>query len=380
MRLTFSDLLRAGPNAFLLEKRAMKRFKKILKIGGISLLAVIIILLVAGQVLRFAAHVEPPAGELVDVGGYKLHINCVGPTKPDGEELPTVVIESGAGTVSPIYHWIRDGVAEKTRVCVYDRAGLGWSEESNLPRDAGTISNALHTLLEKEGIERPFVFAGHSIAGLYMRDYVERYPDDVAGLVFLDPSHPDQLQKAGMTKAKVDEMVASAKTQISIVKWLIALGAAEVYNPIVQMSPDWEATPPNVQRQLDYLSKKPSMLDTAFAELDGFDAAGRQAARNKSLGDRPVVVISATMPLPDGMLPEGVSKEEFQSEFVKLHDEIAALSTRGEHVKIDTADHMGLVTNRENASKVVPYIIKVARESKKKPGPEMSEPAEAAKK
>jgi pimeloyl-ACP methyl ester carboxylesterase len=358
----------------------MKRFKKILKIAGIALLVVITVPLVIGQVLKLFSHVEPPPGDLVDVGGYKLHINCTGPKDPGGEELPTVIIESGAGTVSPVYHWIQNGVAEKTKVCVYDRAGLGWSEESDLPRDAKTINTALHTLLDKEGIKRPFVFVGHSIAGLYMRDYVERYPDDVAGLVFLDPSHPDQLQKAGMTKAKVDEMVASAKTQVSIVKWLIALGATEVYNPIVQMSPDWAATPEDVQRQLDYLSKKPSMLDTAFAELDGFDAAGKQAAMNKSLGDRPVVVFSATMPLPDGMLPEGVSKEEFQSEFVKLHDEIAALSTRGEHIKIDTADHMGLVTNKENAAKVVPYIIKVLKESMKKPDPAGGGPAEKVEK
>lgn len=345
----------------------MKLFKKILKIAGISLLLIITVPLLVGQVLKLAASEEPPSGKLVDVGGYKLHINCVGPRNPAGEELPTVIVESGAGTVSPLYHWIQDGVAEKTKVCVYDRAGLGWSGESNLPRDAKTVNTALHTLLDKAGIKRPFVFAGHSIAGLYMRDYVERYPDDVAGLVFLDPSHPDQLQQAGMTKAKADEMVSSAKTQISIVKWLIALGATEVYNPIVQSSEDFPAYPEDLQRQMDYLTKKPSMFDTAMAELEGFDAAGKQAAMNKTLGDRPVVVISATVPLPDGMLPEGVSKEKFQEAFVKLHDEIAALSTRGERVKIDTADHMGLVTNKENAAKVVPYIIKVVRESMKKP-------------
>lgn len=347
----------------------MKLFKKILKIAGIALLLIITVPLLIGQVLRFAANVEPPPGKLVDVGGYKLHINCVGPTQPTDEDLPTVVIETGAGTSSPNYHWIQKGVAEKTRVCAYDRAGLGWSEESNLPRDAGTISDALHTLLDKEGVERPFVFAGHSIAGLYMRDYVERYPDEVAGLVFLDPSHPDQMARGGMSKTQMDEMIASAKTQVSVVKWLIALGFTEMYNPIVQMSPDYAAAPEDIQKQLDYLSKQPAMFDTAFAELDGFDAAGKQAAANMSLGDRPVIVISATQPLPDGILPEGVSKEKFQEEFVKLHGEITALSTRGEHIEIDTADHMGLITNKENAAKAVPYIIKVARESKKKKEP-----------
>ena len=345
----------------------MKLFKKILKIAGISLLLIITVPLLVGQVLKLAASDEPPPGKLVDVGGYKLHINCVGPTKPGGEELPTVIIEAGAGTASPNYHWILNGVAEKTRACVYDRAGLAWSEESNLPRDAETISKALHALLEKEGIKRPLVFAGHSIAGLYMRDYVERYPADVAGLVFLDPSHPDQNEKLGLTKELRDELVESAKTMVSIAGWLHTLGLTEIYNPLVQMSPDYAEAPEIIQRQLHYLSKRPAMFDAALAELDGFDAAGKQAAKNASLGDRPVVVISATKEIPDGILPEGVSKERFQTEFVKLHDEIAAMSTRSERVKIDTADHMGLITNRENAAKVVPYIIKVARESTKKP-------------
>lgn len=348
----------------------MKLFKKILKIAGISLLLIITVPILIGLVLKFFANAEPPPGELVDVGGYRLHINCVGPTKPNDEDLPTVIIEAGAGTASPNYYLILNGVAEKTKVCIYDRAGLAWSDESNLPRDAATISKALHTLLDKKGIERPFVFAGHSIAGLYMRDYVERYPEDVAGLVFLDPSHPDQLARGGISKAQTEEMIASAKTMISIVQWLNTLGLTELYNPVVQMSPDYAAAPEEIQRQLDYLSKRPTAFDAGFAELDGFDAAGKQAAMNKSLGDRPVIVISATQPLPDGILPEGVSKEKFQAEFVKLHEEIAALSTRGEHVKIDSADHMGLITNRDNAAKAVPYIIKVARESKKKAEPQ----------
>ncbi|REJ76089.1 MAG: alpha/beta hydrolase [Acidobacteria bacterium] len=353
----------------------MKLFKKILVFAAIGLVLIITVPLLIGQILRFTAAVEPPPGKLVDMGGYKLHINCIGPTQPTDEDLPTVVFESGAGTPSPNYHWVQKAVAEKTKVCVYDRAGLAWSEESNKPRDAETVNSALHTLLEKEGIKRPFVFAGHSIAGLYMRSYVERYPDDVAGLVFIDPSHPDQLERTGLTKDKAEQMIDQAKTQISILQWMIALGVTEVYNPVVQMSPDYAAAPEDIQRQLSYLTKKSANYDAALAEIAGFPNAAKQAALNKNLGDRPIVVISATEEMPDGMLPEGISKEEFMKEFIKLHEEIAALSTRSEHVKIETADHMGIVTNKENAEKVVPYIIKVARESMKKPA-DSEEPEE----
>lgn len=344
----------------------MVKIKKILKIAAIALLLIITVPLIIGQILRLMANVEPPAGKLVDVGGYKLHINCIEPEGTSDEDLPTVVIEAGAGTTSPNYHWIQKGAAGKTKVCVYDRAGLGWSEESNLPRDAKTISTALNTLLDKEGIKRPFVFAGHSIAGLYMRDYVERFPDDVAGLVFLDASHPEQFERMGLSQAQRDEMTESAKSQVSIVEWLVSLGVTEVYNPLVQTSPDYAAAPADIQGQLDYLSKRPSYLEAALAELDGFDAAAKQAGMNKTLGDRPIVVISATEEMPDGILPEGVSKEKFQAAFVNLHEEIVALSSKGKHIKIDSAGHMSLITNKENAANAVSYIIEVVKESAEK--------------
>lgn len=344
----------------------MRILKKILFYGAIALVLIITIPLIIGQILRLSAGVEPAPGKLVDVGGYKLHINCIEPDGTAGEDLPTVIVEAGAGTSSPNYYWLQKGVAEKTKVCLYDRAGLGWSEESNLPRDAKTISTALHTLLDKEGIKRPFVFAGHSIAGLYMRDYVERYPDDVSGLVFLDASHPEQNERMGLTKAIRDEMMESVKSQISVVEWLIALGLTEVYNPIVQMSPDYAAAPDDIRRQMHYLSTQTAFIETALAETEGFEAAAKQAALNKTLGNRPIVVISATKELPDGILPESISKEEMQKTFVELHKEITALSKRGEHVEIESADHMSLVTNKDNAAKAVPYIIKVARDSMKK--------------
>ncbi len=344
----------------------MRLFKRILKIAGISLLILISVPLIIGQILRFTASVEPPAGELVDVGGYKLHISCVGPEGKTGDDLPTVVIEAGAGVSSPVYHWIQDGVSKTTKVCVYDRAGLGWSDPSDLPRDAKTINTALHTLLDRSGIKRPFVFVGHSIAGLYMRDYVERYPGEVAGLVFLDPSHPKQNQMFGLTDSQRAEQMDSIKTKLFLVKLVMRLGVQEVFNPL--NGGDMSSYPENIRKQTDYLSKQPGNIDTVLIEAEDFEKAGEQAAQNKSLGDLPVVVISATKEMHPGTLPEGVSAEKFLATFVGLHGEIAILSTRGEHVKIDTANHMSLITNKENAEKALPYILKVVRESTKSPG------------
>ncbi|MCB1023618.1 MAG: alpha/beta hydrolase [Acidobacteria bacterium] len=337
--------------------------KKILKILGISLLILIGVPLIIGQVLRLISHTEPPPGQMVDVGGYKLHINCISPDGTAAEDLPTVIFEAGAGVTTPVNYWIQNGVSKTTNICVYDRAGIGWSEESNLPRDAKTVNEALHTLLDKSNIKRPFVFAGHSIAGLYMRDYVERYPDEVIGIAFLDPSHPKQYEMFNFSESQRKELDDSVVSQISTIDWLIKFGVLEVYNPLLQVDGGFTSYPEKVQKQMEYLSKRPTSHNAFLAELRDFDKAAKQAENNKTLGDRPIVVISATKPWDKNMLPDFITPESMKSVMEKMHEEITALSTNGKRVKIDTADHMGLITNKDNAAKAVPYIIEVLRES-----------------
>lgn len=335
--------------------------KKVLKVGGIVLLVLITTPLIIGQFLRLITTEVPPPGDLLDVGGYKLHIHCAGPENP-GMSLPTVVIEAGAGTPSPTYHWLQQGIAETTKVCVYDRAGLAWSEESGLPRDSKTVATKLHTLLNTANIEKPFVFAGHSIAGLYMRQYVEQYPDDIAGLVFLDPSHPDQVEAFGLSEAAMADQASVLEGQLAMVKVMINLGFTEVYNPMAALAPDFANLPKDIQHQTDYVTTLVRYIDTIPLEGGSFDIAAEQAAKNTSLGNRPVVVISATEPIPPESLPEGFPANLTQI-FTGLHKDIAALSTNGQHVEIETANHMSLIANKEQVSKTLPYIRDVIVEA-----------------
>ena len=121
-----------------------------------------------------------PTGRLIDVGGHKLYLNCV------GSGSPTVVLEPGAGGTSSQLGWITPAVARTTRVCVYDRAGRGWSETADTPQDGAQIATDLHTLLHRAGETGPYVLAGHSFGGLYVRIFAAHYPDEVAGLVLVD--------------------------------------------------------------------------------------------------------------------------------------------------------------------------------------------------
>jgi pimeloyl-ACP methyl ester carboxylesterase len=126
----------------------------------------------------------PMPGQLIDVGGHRLHLNCT------GSGTPTVILEPGAGEVSSAMAWIAGEVAQDSRVCVYDRAGKGWSDPADGPQDAVQTATDLHTLLDRANIPGPYVLAGHSFGGLYVLTFAAQYPDQVAGLVLLDSTAP----------------------------------------------------------------------------------------------------------------------------------------------------------------------------------------------
>jgi pimeloyl-ACP methyl ester carboxylesterase len=119
-------------------------------------------------------------GQLVDVGPYRLHLECT------GSGGPTVVLEPGAGGSAATMALIAPAVAPDSRVCVYDRAGRGWSDPAASPLDGAQIATDLHTLLERANVPGPYVLVGHSFGGLYVRTYAAKYPEEVAGLVLVD--------------------------------------------------------------------------------------------------------------------------------------------------------------------------------------------------
>jgi pimeloyl-ACP methyl ester carboxylesterase len=172
-------------------RRNIRRIGKAL----LGLVVALLVLAVAGAIYQAIAteraeRAYPPPGEMVDVGGYSLHINCV------GQGSSTVVLDGGSGEMSAQWVRVQREVSGTTRVCAYDRAEMGWSEMGPEPRDARQISSELHTLLSKAGIEGPYVLVGHSFGGLYMQTYAARYPEEVAGVALVDSStEPDQFSQ-----------------------------------------------------------------------------------------------------------------------------------------------------------------------------------------
>jgi pimeloyl-ACP methyl ester carboxylesterase len=122
----------------------------------------------------------PYPGRLIEVGDHQLHLHCV------GEGTPTVVLEAPAAGVSVGWTWVQDEVAKTTRVCSYDRAGLGWSEAGEAGYRAARVPDELHMLLERAGEHAPLVIVGHELGASYARMYASRFREQVAALVLVD--------------------------------------------------------------------------------------------------------------------------------------------------------------------------------------------------
>jgi pimeloyl-ACP methyl ester carboxylesterase len=131
----------------------------------------------------------PPPGHLVDIGGYRLHVWCT------GGGAPAVILDNGLGGSSAGWGFVQPDVARFTRVCSYDRAGMGYSDPGPSPRTARRIASELAELLVRSGIGEPAVLVGASIAGLHLRVFASDHPERAAGLVLVDASHEDQVHE-----------------------------------------------------------------------------------------------------------------------------------------------------------------------------------------
>ena len=136
-----------------------------------------------------AAPGDPPPGRLVDVGGYRLHIYC------QGHGSPTVIMDSGLGGSSLEWEPVQQRISKYTRACWYDRAGYGWSDPGPSPRDSEQITSELRTLLRNADIPGPYVLVGHSFGGYIAQLFAKRFPTLTAGVVLVDSSHPEQVQR-----------------------------------------------------------------------------------------------------------------------------------------------------------------------------------------
>ena len=227
----------------------------------------------------------PMTGQAVDVGGRNLHIECAG----TGE--PTVVFESGLGEGSPYWGRIAPAVSATARVCVYDRAGRGGSDDAGAPQDGIAVARDLHTLLENAGIARPVVLVGHSTGGPYVRVFAALYPDEVAGMVLLDAQPADAFTAlptfpSTYSAIRLSTGLLPSVARIGVYRVILALLPADLPAPYGDIERAEQSTPLLLSGQRDEFAVLPATL--------------AQAAALTSLGDKPLVVVSATVDTQQG--------------------------------------------------------------------------------
>ncbi|NTU62098.1 MAG: alpha/beta hydrolase [Chloroflexi bacterium] len=277
----------------------------------------------------------PAPGKLVDVGGYRLHINC------QGQGSPTVVIEPGNGDFSLCWSPIQREVAKFTRVCTYDRAGLGWSDCSPRPRTAHNLVEDLHTLLIRSGVEPPYVLVGHSLGGPLVRLYAHEHPDQVAGMVLVDSAHEEEFLRAPEAVKRLQ--ANSVKMMNGILRLMQAATTAGVFALVPRLYPRQALSmvPEEARETYRGLTSADAKCVAAIREEYGAyedHFAAMRAAHITALGDIPLIVLShgKTQQIP-GLSAE-VSRE-FEQISDQLHVELTAQSPNGKRIIAEQSGH-----------------------------------------
>jgi pimeloyl-ACP methyl ester carboxylesterase len=271
-----------------------------------------------------------------------LHLHCL------GQGSPAVVFDAALGASSLSWTLVQPGVARLTRTCTYDRAGFGWSEAGPLPRTAGRVAGELRSLLHRSNIPAPFILVGHSFGGLVVRIFAARYRDLVAGLVLVDPAHPEEWLEPGERERQqiargirlCRHGATAARLGIArVVAGLIELGALTPARFLTSLAsrgafgradeeilaPLWKL-PQEVRRPLRRFWTEPKFYEALGSQIGSIceSAAEVRDAGLAAFADLPLTVISAA-----------TSSEKRQT----LHAALARASSRGRLIVAPNSGH-----------------------------------------
>src|SRR5256886_4167125 len=270
-------------------------------------------------------------GHLVDVGGRRLYVHCT------GSGSPAVVLVSGLAETSTYWGgWIAPAVAQNTTVCAYDRAGQGWSDPPASPQDGAAVATDLHTLLDHAQIPGPYVLVGHSTGGAYVRVFAARYPDQVAGMVLLDT----QPNEAFTGLPDFPSQYSTLRRASALFPSLARVGLFRLVN---QLASDPLPVPTrDEERAVISTANLNRIQRDEFAELP---MSIKEAATLTTLGDRPLIVVTAAKGAQAGWLP--------------LQDKMTGLSSNSAHRVLPDTDHPGLIHDEIGAAQASQAILDV---------------------
>ena len=289
----------------------------------------------------------PPPGRLVDAGGHRLHLNVAG----ECHAGPTVVLEAGGTTFSSQWARVQPDIAEFARVVSYDRAGLGWSEPGPKPRDAFTIAHELHTALENAGLPKPYVAVGSSLGGPYALAFAGLYPEDVAGVVLVDSSHPDQWERF---PARVMRFMRLYDRVIRLLHLPAYFGLLRLFDVSKKVwIEEGRRLPPEAQAHFGMFYASSGHWKATRDEVSLWYKSMTQVRAIWELGDRPLMVLTA---------PVFPIFQEAAESHLEMQKELAALSRNSTHLLLEGATHVATMTDSTVARMVAEGVHSVVRE------------------
>jgi pimeloyl-ACP methyl ester carboxylesterase len=312
----------------------------------VTIAVVLTVLLASGAVVQAVltardGRANPAPGRLINVGGHRLHLYCT------GTGSPTVVLEAALPGTSSEWAWVQGAVARTTRVCSYDRAGYVWSEPSPGPRDAKHIAVELHRLLRAAGIGGPYVLVGHSMGGVYVREYAALYATSAAGMVLVDAASPDQWTRIP------GYSLASTRQQADLAPLLARFGIMRLWTQSLAAG-----LPARARRAATAFYGATWTWETDAAEVDALPATDAEVqADSTSLGALPLEVVTA-----GGQEFSAAQERVWQ----QLQRELAGLSRNGHQHTIAGATHLSLVFDRRGSEPTVAAILQVVRAARER--------------
>lgn len=262
-----------------------------------------IIFLLSISSVGLAREFPPAPGERYDVGGYQVHIHC------EGKGSPTVIVDVGLGDDSTDWLAVQQGVANNSRICVFDRPGYGWSDFGPQPRNSMRIAFELETLLARADIRPPYVMVGHSFGGYNIRIFTANHPDRVKGMVLVDASHEDQYERFQIS------LPQNYNRRSNILVLPKASGGEAHMNK------------PQVLRERAF--------HAARAEISSLSQSAKQVQQHRQLPDIPLVIVSRGKPEWFGDL----SQQTREKTWTDLQQELYLLSPQSQHVFAHESGH-----------------------------------------
>ena len=285
----------------------------------------------------------PPPGQLVDIGGYRLHLWCM------GAGAPAVVLESGLGGGAFTWPQVQKETATFTRVCAYDRAGLGYSDPSPGPRTSGRIAQELSQLIERSALGGPVVLVGASLGGFAARILASEHRELVAGLVLVDASH--EQQRARQTAAGLDVAIPPG---LKLVVLSASLGLLRLRGETLGLRP--ELADPSVRPYLQATAHRASRYRATYDELMAWPESEKEVAASRRTLDIPLVVLTAGLSAGPG---DAIHRE--------LQQDLLALSTRSCQMIASRSDHAIAGNEPELVVKAIRAVMDAARDGRSRP-------------